>query len=80
MMPTLCVRLWSVPLPEAMLMSIDLAAPKGHIDVSGLQCPLGPGWCPWSQLPLRALSGSVVLLQLVAMYMVRAVARKCRSP
>lgn len=48
MIPTLCECLCSVMLPKAMLMSIDHAAPKGHIDVSNLQCQLGPGWCPWS--------------------------------
>lgn len=49
---------------------------KGYVDVCGLCCSLEPGWCNnlrcylwpwwclWSLLPLRALSGSVVVLQL----------------
>lgn len=46
-----------------------------HIDVSGLHCHLRLGWCPWSRLNSRALSGSMDLLPLEAMFVVCAVAR-----
>lgn len=41
-----------------------------HVDAGSLHCRLGPGWCLWSKLPLRTLSGSVVLLQPKVVFMV----------
>ena len=51
------------------------AAAGSHIDVSGLCGHLRPGEYPCSRLPPRALSGSVVLWHLVAMFVVSAVSR-----
>ena len=49
---------------------MDCIAKEGHIDVSVLGCFLRPCKCPWSKLPPRGLSRSVVLLQLGTMSVV----------
>lgn len=54
---------WSVLLPESMSMSMGHVATENHTDLSDLHCYLRPCLCLWSGLPLKALSGSVVLLK-----------------
>lgn len=54
--------------PEAMFVSMGHAVTRVPINVSGLCFHVSPCWCPWSGLPLRALSGFVVLLQLGTMF------------
>lgn len=46
-----------------MLMSQGHAAASGHTDLGGLYSHSRPGWCLWSGLLPRTLSGSMELLQ-----------------
>lgn len=56
---------WPVWSAKAMWMLVICAAAEAiRVDVSILRCRLRPCRCPRSRLPLRALSWSVVLLQL----------------